>query len=305
MSERKKRSWLMKMRLAISPVTWGVDYADAPSNPPWQKVMDETAEAGYKYTEMGAYGYYPTDPAVLKHEFDKRGLTVTATYLFQPLDLESERPRILDFARKSCELLAGLGGNRYVVIDHVNEERNRTAGRSADARRLDDGEWNVMMDSIRQVSAIARGYGITPVLHQHTATYIEFEDEVDRALADLPNDVIELCIDTGHMAFAGIDPVAMYRKYADRVSFFHFKDIDRDIHARVLRDKLSFWEAVTENIFCPVGQGVVDFVALRQALEEHNFDGSATIEQDMDARKPMNSLEDARASREFLESIGF
>ena len=74
----------MKVKLANAPVSWGVDYPDAPGNPPWPRVMSEIAAAGYAYTELGPYGYYPTDPEALRAELAKRRLTIVAGFLFQP-----------------------------------------------------------------------------------------------------------------------------------------------------------------------------------------------------------------------------
>ena len=119
----------MSIRLANAPVSWGVDYADDPQNPPWRKVMSEIAEAGYRCTELGPYGYYPTDPGRLRHEFERRSLGVTAGFVFQMLHEPSQasRPRGCD---PPVKLLAAVGGKYLVTIDHLSDERMpRPAGR--------------------------------------------------------------------------------------------------------------------------------------------------------------------------------
>ena len=97
-----------------------------------------------------------------------------------------------------------------------------------------------------------RGTGCDPVVHPHVGGYIEFEDEVERLVADTD---LDLCIDTGHFAYAGIDPVAAIERYADRLGHIHFKDIRPDVLARVDAEGLDFWEAIEAGVFCPIGEG--------------------------------------------------
>ena len=103
-----------------------------------------------------------------------------------------------------------------------------TAGRSDLGERLDPARFRHMVDLIDRIADLALAQGITPVIHQHAGCYIEFEDEIERVMAALDPERVGLCIDTGHMAYAGIDPVAFYERHAPRVKYFHFKDIDRE-----------------------------------------------------------------------------
>jgi inosose dehydratase len=107
------------------------------------------------------------------------------------------------------------------------------------------------------------------------------------------------------MAYAGIDPVAFYKSHAKRVKFFHFKDIDREVHARVLGDRIPFLKAVEQNVFCPMGKGVVDWPALATALAKHGYTGPATVEQDIDPELSLSPIADAKASLAYLKSVGF
>ena len=106
------------------------------------------------------------------------------------------------------------------------------------------------------------------------------------------------------MAFAGIDPIAFYRRHADRVRHFHFKDVDPAALGRAVDQGIGFLDAVAGNVFCPLGQGVVDWTGLREALQEHGYDECATVEQDVDPSMEVNPLRDARASLAFLRGIG-
>jgi inosose dehydratase len=295
----------VQIKLANAPVSWGVDYADDPKNPPWTKVMNEIAQAGYRYTELGPCGYYPTDPSVLRGEFQKRELEVVAGFVFQPLHDPRQENAVLDVTRRTLDLLAAVGGRHLVTIDHISEERMTTAGRRDVAVMLDKPRRDHMVSLIDRIADLALAQGITPVIHQHAGCYIEFEDEFEDLLACLDPKRICICIDTGHMAYAGIDPLAFFERHGARVKYFHFKDIDPAVHAKVLAKGTPFLTAIEQKIFCPLGSGVVDWKATASLLKKVGYEGAATIEQDIDPTISQNPLDDARKSLAYLRSVGF
>lgn len=295
----------MQMRIANAPVSWGVDYANDPRNLPWAWVMDEISLAGYRYTELGPYGYYPTDSDVLRSEFDKRDLTVVAGFVFQPLHDPEKKSSVLEAARQTIDLLAAVGGRYLVTIDHISNERMARAGRRDLCTRLDARRYAYLIDLVDRIADLALAKDVTPVIHQHAGCFIEFEDELEDILVRLEPSRVGICIDTGHMTYAGIDPVAFYKRHVDRVKYFHFKDINPTVHAKVLSDGVPFLKAVQQNVFCPVGNGVVDWKSLAAALKERQYDGAAAVEQDIDPTVSIRPIDDARASLSFLKSVGF
>jgi inosose dehydratase len=293
------------VRLATGPVSWGVDFADDPSNPHWPEVLDDIGRSGFRFLELGPIGYLPEEPRELRDELARRCLQATGSFVFQPLHERRRQTEILATTRRTCAAIAAAGGRFLVVIDLVTPERVATAGRPDAARRLDLPGWRSLVDGIRAVAAVAAlEFGLRPVFHPHAGSYVEFEDEIERLLGALPPDVVELCLDTGHCAYAGIDPVELYRRHAWRIPYLHLKDVDPDVHRRAVGGGLDFWQAITAGVFCPVGLGSIRFVALARELERQGFDGWATVEQDRDPRRPGPVLPDVVASRRYLESIG-
>jgi inosose dehydratase len=296
----------VNLRLATGPVSWGVDFADSPHNPPWERVLDEIARSGFRYIELGPIGYLPEDPARLRAELEGRGLGVGGSFVFQPFHDPERLPEVLHVTRRTCRAIAGAGGGHLVIIDLVAPERVRTAGRSADARRLDAREWTALADGVRAVATVARDeFGLRPVFHPHVASYVEFEDEIERLLDTLPAELVELCLDTGHCEYAGVDPVGLYQVHTERIPYLHLKDVDPEAREHAVNDGLDFWQAITAGVFCPVGLGSVRFPDLARALARHGFDGWATVEQDRDPRKADHPLVDAISSRRYLENVGF
>ncbi len=267
--------------------------------------MSQIAEAGFTYTELGPYGYFPSDPIRLTEELGSRNLSVIAGFVFQPLHQPDLEEKVLAIADKTCALLAAVEAHYLVVIDHISPERMLTAGNRSAAAPLDPTRFRFMVKMIERLAEVALQHGIMPVLHQHAGCYIEFENELEHILGELDPERVAICLDTGHMAYAGIDAVAFYQRHHQRVKYLHLKDIDRQVHREILRNQVPFLDAVSQNIFCPLGKGVTDWPALRTALAEHQFAGYATIEQDIDPAISSDPLTDAQVSRQFLRAIGF
>jgi len=295
----------MQIRIANAPTSWGIEDPEDGANPPWQQVLDQTAAAGYAGIELGPIGYLPERSDVLRGELERRRLELVAGFLFEPLHTPAGSARALEVAERTCRLLSAVGARYLVIIQGFTPERERAAGRPGAALPLRDAEWRTLVDGVHAVARLASDrHGLVPCLHPHAGTDVEFEHEIERIAADTDPALVKLCIDTGHCAYAGVDPVALYRRHADRVAYFHLKDIDRERLRGALARALSFEQAVAARVFCPLGEGVVDFAALRAALQEHDFEGWATVEQD---RLPTDSgtpAQHAAASLAHLRAVG-
>jgi inosose dehydratase len=291
-----------KLRLATGPVTWGVDFADTPGNPPWSVVLDDIERSGIGALELGPVGYLPEAPDALRDALASRSLTAVGSYVFENLHDPAEADEILAVTERACRMIAAGGGAVLVVIDRPDERRAATAGRQQDARRLDDREWRAMLDTIQRVAAIARRFDLRPVYHPHAGGYVEFLDEIERLVSDTAGTDIGLCLDTGHLTYGRTDPVTALRTFADRVGHVHFKDIRGDVLNRVDTEALDFWSAIAAGIFCPIGEGIVDMGAVLDALDDIGYDGYATIEQD---RVPGSGapLDDLRRSMAVLAEL--
>lgn len=267
--------------IAASPVAWGVDFADAPTNPPWEQVLDDIASSGVGALELGPVGYLPEDPDTLRHVLTSRSLASVGSFMFDDLHDPAERDRLCALAERVGTFIAAAGaksgGGVFVIIDKPDAVRVATAGRSGVAPRLDDARWSQMVERFDEIATIARRHGTRPVAHPHAGGYFEFADEIERLVADTD---LDLCLDTGHLAYAGIDPAAAIRRHGDRLGHVHFKDIRPEVLARVDAEGLTFWEAIEAGIFCPLGEGVVDVGEVSAALDAVGYTGYATIEQD-------------------------
>ncbi len=292
-----------RIDLAASPTTWGVDFADNPQNPAWQRVLDEIQASGLHSLELGPVGYLPEDPDVLGPELESRGLTTAGTFMFQPIYDDAQEGQVLDVARRTSRVVRELGGRFLILVDQPTELRVTTAGRSADAQRMVGADRARYLERVRRIGDIAAGSELRAVFHQHAGTNVEFLDEVEELFAGVDDDCLGMCLDTGHLAYAGIDPVDAIRRFADRIDHVHFKDVDGAVLATARAQGWDFWTAISAGIFCPIGQGVVDFAGVVTALDALEFTGTATIEQDRHPLSDTDPLADLRASIAHIEPL--
>jgi inosose dehydratase len=283
------------IRLATGPVTWGVDFADAPGNPPWDRVLDEIAASGVRALELGPVGYLPQEPAALRAALDSRELAAVGSFVFDDFH-DPWLPDLLAATERAARAIAAAGGEVLLLIDRPGPERAATAGRAFDARRLDANEWAAMVRALRRCAATARDLGLRPAVHPHAGSFIEYEDEIERLLDDSD---LDLCLDTGHAAYAGIAPDRALVAYGSRLAHVHLKDVRADVVGR----GLPFWDALAAGVFCPLGEGAVDLAAVLAALDEIGYEGYATIEQDRVAGSG-SPLDDLAASVRVLQAAG-
>ncbi len=296
----------MTIRIGNAPCSWGVEFAGDPRNPPWRSVLRDCAAAGYRGIELGPVGYMPEDPAVLADALAEHGLELIGGVVFRPFHDPGAWDAVMDGAMRTCKALQAHGAQHLVLIDSISPRRAPTAGRANEAEQMDKAEWTAFRDRLATVAKMgAEEYGLTVGIHAHAAGFMDFEPELERLLDEVKEDILKICFDTGHHSYAGFDPVAFMRRYVGRISYMHFKDIDPKVKADVIARRTGFYEACGQGIFCTLGDGDVDFPAVRQVLLDAGFSGWCTVEQDCDPTLDVDPLGDARKNREYLESIGF
>ena len=296
----------MSMQVGNAPVSWGVFETDAPwtTTPPYGQVMDEMRAAGYVGTELGPYGYYPTEPARLRAELDARGLALASSFV--PVDLAggADPERAVGDAVRVGWLLAALGSRELILADAGHEERKATAGSGAPEPRLTDGQWREAARLVERIARAAGELGLRTVFHHHAGTYVETPDELARLCALTDPGLVGVCLDTGHYVYGGGDPLVAVREYGERVRYVHLKDVWPEKLARVRETRMPMDQAWAYGVFSPLGRGMVDFPAFVEALRAMGYGGWLIVEQDIvldeQGRAEQPPIEAARESREYL-----
>ena len=296
----------MTIRIGNAPCSWGVEFADDPRNPSWRRVLDECRSAGYDGVELGPIGFMPEDPGVLGPALEERGLTLIGGVVFRPFHDPAKWQDVKDAAVRTCRALSAHGARHLVLIDSISPRRAPTAGRPGEACQMDEAEWRGFAARFRDIARMgSEEYGLTVSIHPHAAGFIDFEAEIEHLLADIDPALLNICLDTGHSHYAGFDPVAFMARHMARVAYVHFKDIDPAVKAKVVANRTGFYDACAQGIFCNLGAGVTDFPAVRELLLGAGYEGWCTVEQDCAPAGPTSPVDDARANRSYLSSIGF
>ncbi|WP_457583683.1 sugar phosphate isomerase/epimerase family protein [Ensifer canadensis] len=306
----------MTITITTAPCCWGVDDVNNPNLPAWSRVFDEAAAAGYGGLELGPYGYVPLDERLVAAALSERNLFIVAGTIFDDLVSPGNRDNLMRQTDEICGVITRppqpprVAGQRFAtpyltVMDWGHDERDYAAGHFDRAPRLSDEAWAGMVANIKAIAERARGYGVRAVIHPHAGGYLEFADEIERIARDVTQEAAGFCLDTGHIYYAGMDPVDTLRRYADRLDYVHFKDIDQAVFDRVMGEKIRFFEACAQGVMCPIGRGVIDYPAVKRALDDIGYHGFITVEQERDPRSVAGSLADVRESRDYLRSVGF
>ena len=295
----------MSIRIGNAPCSWGVEFAEDARNPTWQTVLKENAEAGYTGIELGPVGFMPEDPAVLADALAEHQLELIGGVVFRAFHDPDAWDDVLDGTVRTCKALVAHGAEHLVLIDSISPRRAPTAGRADEAEQMAAAEWGAYRDRIKEAAKIGVDHGLTVGIHAHAAGFMDFEPELERLLNEVDEDILKICFDTGHHSYAGFDPVAFMETYISRISYMHFKDIDPKVKADVVANRTDFYTACGQGIFCNLGDGDVDFPRVRQILLDNGFEGWCTVEQDCDPTLDISPIDDAKANRTYLQSIGF
>jgi inosose dehydratase len=272
---------VVAMRVGNAPVSWGVYEADRP-NPPFADVLDAIARAGYEGTELGPYGYLPTDPAALDRELGKRGLALGSSFVPIALEDESSRGRSLQHALRVARLLATQGVRELIVADDEDPVRARIAGRVRTGDGWSDAQWRASAATLDALAgALSDQLDMRVVVHHHAGTFVETPAEVERLLAETDPYRVGLLLDTGHYAYGGGDPLDVLERHGSRIGYVHLKDVRAAELEHVRSSDMPMGEAWRRGVFCPLGEGVVDFPRVIGALRRSGYAGWLIVEQDV------------------------
>ena len=293
----------MNIKIGSAPDSWGVWFSDDPKQIPWDRFLDEIADAGFTWTELGPYGYLPTELRLLEEQLWRRNLKVTGGFVMQPLEDPAAWPTIEREVLSAGELLAGLDAECLILIDDLYSDP--FTGQTTTSRRLDYEGWCQLIDTVHRVSRLAsEKCGLRMVFHPHAETHVEYEDQIERVLAESDASLVHLCLVVGHHAYRGGDPIAFMRKYHERIPYLHLKSVDPQKRQEVEDNGIPFATAVAQGMFCEPSKGTVDFIAFRDLLGELDYDGFAIVEQDMYPCPFDQPLPIAKRTREYLREIG-
>ena len=297
-----------KVVVGNAPVSWGVYEADRP-NPPFARVLDEIAAAGYEGTELGPFGYLPLEAEALARELRSRKLKLGSSFVPVGLENPGARQKAIDTSLAVGRLLATQDVKEVIVADDEDPARVKIAGRVRAQDGWSDAQWKEAVATLHAIAkALKDELGMRVVVHHHAGTFVETPAEIDRLMKDTDPSLVGLLLDTGHAAYGGADPVEVVSRHASRIGYVHLKDVNGKELDHVRNTQVPMDEAWKRGVFCPLGEGVVDFPRVIGTLKEKGYAGWMIVEQDVvpdaQGRLVPEPAHSARKSREYLKRLG-
>ena len=304
--------------IANAPCSWGtLEFADlSGSRIEYTQMLDELVATGYTGTELGDWGYMPTDPAALALELQRRNLTLIGAFV--PIDLRGDEATVAPAIEHACRtgtLLAQAAQRTsqthqplVILADTNGTDPIRTANAGRISGRTRSG---ILVHAAKVASQAARaihaGCGLQSAFHHHCAGIIETPDEIQRFLHHVDTELLGLVFDTGHMLYGSgansTDIVALLHAFAARIRLVHFKDCSAQVADTMRATKGDYFTALQAGIFCELGQGAVQFDAVNNALDEIGYSGWIVVEQDI--LPGMGAPRDSAArNRSYLQTLG-
>jgi inosose dehydratase len=286
-------------RLAGAPVSWGIiEVPDWGYQMPAERVLHEAASLGLEVMEAGPEEFLPGDPAEVAEVLGGYGLSLVGGFVPAVLHDPDVRDEQLAFVERRAEFFAAAGADVVVLAASKGSED------FGEVFEADEDAWRMLFGSLDAVEEICARHGVAVSLHQHFGTVIERDDQLRRFLEGSD---MGLCLDTGHLAIGGSDPVEIAKLAGGRINHVHLKDVDYELAARLARRELDFREAARRGAFQPLGEGDVDVGLLLDVLEGEGYSGWYVLEQDTVVESEPEDGEgpvvDVGKSLEFVEKV--
>ena len=292
---------------ASAPDSWGVlDYPGPSWEQSYEKMLDEMVEAGYTGSELGPYGFFPTDPKILQPQLEKRKLKLLASFVPVKMTDPAASLAVMERIRKVGNLLATMKAPFLVIADDQSPERNAFSGRAydKDCPRLSAQQWKHIGTIVADAEKVANEFGLDLVFHPHVATYVETPEECERFYDATSHTNVGLCLDTGHCVYGYGDSVKEAEKYKSKLRFVHIKDCNTAVLEEARRNEWTFEEAIEHKVFTVIGQGNIDFPAFFRTLVKNGYSGWSVVEQDVKfGATPIPPAESVAASLKYLRGV--
>lgn len=290
-----------KVWLGITPTLWwNDDFLSIDTGIPFGQCVSEMALAGFQGCSVGHK--YPTDTTVLKSALDLRGLRVSEPWVSTYFTIENMEEQTLKTFHQQLDFIKTMGGTDLVLAEFGQAVNPLPVALFANRPIFDDQQWEALSRGLNRLGQIANASGMRLCYHHHMGTGVMTRSDVDRLMASTDPGLVHLLLDTGHLAFAGDDPLAAAQAYGDRIKHVHLKDVRAEVVSKVREDNLSFRDAIEAGVFTVPGDGAIDFVPIVDAFARADFEGWLVVEAEQDPAKA-NPLEYALKARRYLREV--
>lgn len=291
------------VRFGITPTGWSNDdFPDIDIGIPFGQIVSEMALAGFEGCSRGHK--YPTDPAVLKPELALRNLVLSEPWVSTYFTINDMYEKTLANFEKEIEFLLAMGSGDMVLAELGGSSHQQPIALVPNAPKFSDDQWQRLGEGLNTLGEKAREQGIPMCYHHHMGTGVMTPEEIARLAQITDPELVSICLDTGHLHFAGGDSLDFIETYSGRIRHVHLKNIREDVMKFSLANGLSFKQSIEQGVFTVPGdpEGCLDFCAILQALADHDYRGWLVVEAEQDPAKA-TPLRYAKMARKFLHEV--
>ncbi len=290
------------IKLAIAPIGWSNDdMPDLGAHISFEQCIHEMAEAGFAGCEVGHK--FPRDPATLKAALKPHNLQVASAW-FSTYFTEGRADETVNDFITHMNFLKAMGAKVIVVCECGHSIQGQPLPVLTSKPVFSEEQWRQLTIGLARLGALANQNDMAIVYHHHMGTGVQQAHDIDRLMAETDAETVSLLLDTGHLTFAGENPLITLQKHGERIKHIHLKDIRQSVLKQVREQNLSFLDAVRAGVFTVPGDGCIDFGVLFALIGALGYQGWWVVEAEQDPEKA-DPLVYARMAREFLrESTG-
>jgi inosose dehydratase len=267
------------LRFGINPLQWWATddgWINSQAGPSVDELSGEAVRAGFSSISLPIRT--GTTAAECTSLLARHELSAAPTFFNGALEKVEERPKLLETARRNAEVSAGLGLGEVFIAADTPPDAARVATAAIGVQSSHD-RLATITESLMLVGEASLEFGVTSCLHQHVGSWIETEEELESVLDQISAETIALGPDTGHLAWAGIDPIKFIERHLDRVRAVHIKDIRLAVADDCRRREKPYRDTVMSGLWVEPGRGDLDLGAVI-ALFEGRTAGWAVVEVD-------------------------
>jgi len=294
-----------KVRLGVTPTLWwNDDFVLIDAGIPFGQCVSEMAYAGFEGCSIGHK--YPKKATDLRDELALRQLHVSEPWVSTYFTIKDMKKQTIDAFESEMKFIQDVYGGERVLADMVVAELGQAVHPLPVAvfpnrPVFDDRQWDELCKGLHLLGKIANDNGIRLCYHPHMGTGVMYKEDIDRLMTNTDSNLVHLLFDSGHLKFAGVDPLQVAKQYGSRIKHIHLKNTRAKVRENARDNNFSFQDAVEAGVFTVPGDsaGEINFVPILTALAEANFEGWLVVEAEQDPNKA-NPLEYAKIAHNFL-----
>ncbi|MFL5657551.1 MAG: myo-inosose-2 dehydratase [Ktedonobacteraceae bacterium] len=292
-----------KVFLGITPTGWTND--DMPllgNETPFEQTISEIALAGFQGCSVGHK--FPTDTAILQAELALRGLRISEPWVSTYFTVNDMEQQTIENFIKQMNFIKAMGGTDIVVAELGHAVHQQPVAVLPNRPVFTGAQWKAMINGLHTLGKLAVKYGMRLCYHHHVGTGVQQRSEVDRLMTDTDPQLVHLLFDTGHLYYAGDDPLDMVKTYADRIKHVHLKNIRKPVWEESKKLGRSFLASIQAGVFTVPGdrEGAINFLPILEVLSRHNFEGWLVVEAEQDPAQA-NPLKYAKLANAYLREV--